>query len=334
MGKILITGGAGYIGSHIVHRLSELGREVVVLDDLSNGHRQAVSGVPLVVGDFGDATLLARELTSNPIDFIVHMAAFCEVGESVIDPAAYYANNVSRSLTLLEQARLHGVCGMVFSSTAATYGEPETLPITEEHPQRPTNPYGESKLAFERALAAYHRAYGFRYVALRYFNAAGAHPVATIGEDHSPESHLIPRLLQAVRAEEPVPIFGDDYPTEDGTCVRDYIHVVDLAEAHHLALERMRSSDIGEAFNLGNGQGFSVKQVVDVVGRVTGIRPRTVVGPRRPGDPARLVASSERIASALGWKPSMPALEQIVESAWRWHRDHPHGYGEPGGSTG
>ncbi len=334
MGKILVTGGAGYIGSHIVYRLSESGQEVVVLDNLSNGHREAVGDVPLVVGDFGDAALLERELVSNSIDFIVHMAAFCEVGESVSDPAIYYENNVSRSLILLEQARKHGVRGMVFSSTAAVYGEPEALPITESHPQRPTNPYGETKLAFERALTSYHRAYGFRCVALRYFNAAGAHPVAAIGEDHSPESHLLPRLLRAVSAGEPVPIHGDDYPTEDGTCVRDYIHVVDLAEAHYLALEQMRRVAIGEAFNLGSGRGFSVKQVVDVVGRVTGERPRTVVGPRRPGDPARLVASSERISADLGWKPSMPALEEIVETAWRWHRDHPHGYGESGGAGG
>jgi UDP-glucose 4-epimerase len=330
MGKILVTGGAGYIGSHIVRRLREVGDEVMVIDDLSQGHRDAVNDdVPLVEADFGDLDVLDARLGSGEIEFIVHMAAFCEVGESMVDPAAYYANNVSRSLALLERARRHGVRGIVFSSTAAVYGEPVELPITEAHSQRPTNPYGETKLAFERALDWHHRAYGIRYVALRYFNAAGAHPEGEIGEDHSPESHLIPRLLRAAqkKGSEPIPIFGDDYETEDGTCVRDYIHVVDLAEAHRLAIEAMRRGDVeGEAFNLGNGTGFSVRQVVDVVERVTGTRPPTRVAPRRPGDPARLVASSERIAKRLGWEPAFPGLEAITETAWNWHRRHPDGY--------
>jgi UDP-glucose 4-epimerase len=330
MGKILVTGGAGYIGSHIVRRLEEEGDEVVVVDDLSQGHRAAVAGVSLVVADFGDPEMLEREMGSGGIEFVVHMAAFCEVGQSMLEPAAYYANNLARSLSLLEQARRHGVRGIVFSSTAAVYGEPVELPITEAHPQQPTNPYGETKRAFEQALQWYHRAYGLRYVALRYFNAAGAHPRGDIGEDHSPETHLLPKLFHAVQHDsEPMPIFGDDYPTEDGTCVRDYIHVIDLAEAHRLAIESMRRDDVvGESFNLGNGKGFSVREVVDVVGRVTGKRPPIRMAPRRPGDPARLVASSARIAERLGWKPSFPGLEQITQSAWEWHRRHPDGYGD------
>jgi len=329
LGKILVTGGAGYIGSHIVRRLVEQGESVVVVDDLSQGHREAIEGVPLRVGDFADVELLGRELAGGAVEFVVHMAAFCEVGESVTDPASYYANNLSRSLVLLDQARRHGVRGIVFSSTAAVYGEPQELPIRETHPQFPTNPYGETKLAFERALAWHRRAHDIRFVALRYFNAAGAHPEGDLGEDHDPESHLLPRLFAATRpGAEPMSIFGDDYPTEDGTCVRDYIHVVDLAEAHRLAIEAMRAGRVeGESFNLGNGQGFSVRQLVDVVERVTGSRPATRVAPRRPGDPARLVASAERIAERLGWAPRFPDLEQIVATAWEWHRRHPHGYG-------
>jgi UDP-glucose 4-epimerase len=328
VGKILVTGGAGYIGSHIVRRLAEEGETVVVVDDLSKGHRGALTGVPLIVSDFADAAMLERELGAGDVEFIVHMAAFCEVGESVADPASYYDNNLSRSLALLDRARRHGVRGIVFSSTAAVYGEPVALPITESHPQLPTNPYGETKLAFERALAWHQRAFGVRYVALRYFNAAGAHPDGDIGEDHDPESHLIPRLFAATRpGAKPMPIFGSDYPTEDGTCVRDYIHVVDLAEAHRLAIEAMRQGRVeGESFNLGNGTGFSVKQLVDVVERVCGTRPATRDAPRRPGDPARLVAAAERAAERLGWRPAYPELERIVETAWRWHAAHPSGY--------
>jgi len=232
---------------------------------------------------------------------------------------------------LLDQARRHGVRGIVFSSTAAVYGEPVELPITESHPQLPTNPYGETKLAFERALAWHRGAFGIRYVALRYFNAAGAHPDGDIGEHHDPESHVIPLLFAATRSgARPMSIFGNDYPTEDGSCVRDYIHVVDLAEAHRLAIEAMRAGRVeGASFNLGNGKGFSVKQLVDVVERVCGTRPATRDAPRRAGDPARLVASAERIADQLGWRPQFPELERIVESAWRWHSGHPAGYGRP-----
>jgi len=267
-------------------------------------------------------------LAQQNVAYVVHMAALCEVGESVSDPAAYYHNNVTRSLTLLDAARQHGVRGLVFSSTAAVYGEPEQVPITEHHPKRPTNPYGETKRAIEQALHWYLGAYGLRYVALRYFNAAGAHPDGDIGEDHARETHLIPRLLLSVlHGSEPIPIFGDNYPTPDGTCVRDYVHVVDLAQAHVLALEELAGDKLaGETFNLGNGQGFSVHEVVETVERVTGRRPPTRPAPRRAGDPATLVASSARISERLGWRAEFPALEQIVKTAWDWHRSHARGY--------
>ncbi len=329
MGTILVTGGAGYIGSHIVRVLSDRGQQVTVVDTLAEGNRAAIGDTRLVESDFADEAMLERELAGGEIEFIVHMAASCEVGESMENPSKYYANNLIGSLRLLEAARRHKVRGIVFSSTAATYGEPRETPITEEHPQLPTNPYGDTKLAFERALAWYHRAHGIRYVALRYFNAAGAHPDGTIGEDHRPESHIVPRLLCGVgQAQEPIPIFGNDWPTPDGTCVRDYVHVVDLAQAHVLAIDAMRAGDAqAEAFNLGNGEGFSVLQVIDTVERVTGQRPPTREAPRRPGDPATLVASAERIRARLGWKPEFPTLEQIVSTAWDWHRTHPEGYG-------
>jgi UDP-glucose 4-epimerase len=319
------------VGSHIVRELVERDESVIVLDDLSTGHREAVGGAVLVEADFGETAVLDDILGQQRIEFIVHMAASCEVAQSVADPATYYANNVTGSLTLLDAARRHGVRGIVFSSSAAVYGEPEKIPIDEEHPQRPTNPYGETKLAFERALGWYQRAYGIPYVALRYFNAAGAHPRGQIGEHHANETHLIPRLLQSMTAGgEPTPIFGDDYPTRDGTCVRDYVHVVDLARAHVLALEAMRDGAMnGEAFNLGNGEGFTVREVVEAVGEVVGRRPATRAAKRRPGDPASLVASSARAAERLGWCANYPSLEAIVRTAWEWHRRHPRGYEGP-----
>ncbi len=331
MSGVLVTGGAGYIGSHIVRHLRQSGRRVVVLDDLSEGHRAAVDpGAELVEADFADESALDRLLGDEGLKLIVHMAASCLVGESVQDPAKYYDNNLVRSLRMLEAARRHRVAGIVFSSTAAVYGEPVDLPIREDHPLVPTNTYGETKLAFERALSWYQGAYGLRYVALRYFNAAGAHPDGDIGEDHPQETHLIPRLLRTVLDGGPAtPIFGDDWPTSDGTCIRDYIHVLDLAEAHVLALESMESGTVdAAAFNLGNGQGFSVREVVDTIAKVTGTAPPTESAPRRAGDPAILVASSEEANRRLGWLPRYPSLEEIVASAWRWHQGHPRGYGE------
>jgi UDP-glucose 4-epimerase len=327
--RILVTGGAGYIGSHIVRELGRAGGDVIVVDDLSEGHRAAVGDTPLVRGDFGDRVLLDR-LLGDDVGWVIHMAAFCQVGESMTDPATYYANNLARSLSLLDAVRAHEVKGIIFSSTAAVYGDPVEIPIPEEHPVRPTNPYGETKLAFERALAWYQCAYGTRFVALRYFNAAGAHPDGDLGEDHQPETHLVPRLLHAVLEDgSPVPIFGDDYPTSDGTCVRDYVHVMDLARAHVLALQALdRGSVEAEAFNLGNGEGFSVREVVETVGRITGSEPPTEKAPRRPGDPAILVASSAKAGRRLGWRPAFPTLEEIVRTAWAWHKANPSGYGD------
>jgi UDP-glucose 4-epimerase len=330
MSSVLVTGGAGYIGSHIVRRLREAGWGVTVIDDLSAGHRVAVGDAALVEGDFADPALLDPLLGGERFAYIVHLAAFSQVGESVAEPARYYENNVSKSLKLLETARRYGVKGIVFSSSAAVYGEPVEVPITEEHPLAPTNPYGETKLAFENALNWFHRAYRTRYVALRYFNAAGAHPSGEIGEDHEPESHLIPRLIRSILdGGPPTPIFGEDYPTTDGTCVRDYVHVVDIAEAHVAALDVLERGKIDAgAFNLGNGEGFSVRDVVETVTKVAGQRPPTERAPRRPGDPAILVASSQRAVKRLGFEPSYPGLEEIVRTAWAWHRDRPKGYGD------
>lgn len=332
MSRILVTGGAGYIGSHIVRRLTSAGRDVVVLDDLSTGHRASVAGVPFVEGDCGDPQTLEGLLSGGHIRWIVHMAAASIVSESVADPWAYYANNLIGSLRLLDAARRHDVEGIVFSSTAAVYGEPADLPITEEHPCVPTNPYGETKLAFERALAWHHRAHGSRFVALRYFNAAGAHPDGDLGEDHAAETHLIPRLLAAVANGGPaVPLFGEDYPTTDGTCVRDYVHVVDLAEAHVRAIDAMERGEVeAGTFNLGNGEGFSVREVVREVAAVTGVEPPVERAPRRPGDPAILVASSDRARRRLGWEPEFADLGSIVATAWAWHRRHPRGYDDRG----
>jgi UDP-glucose 4-epimerase len=331
MGHVLVTGGAGYVGSHIVRRLRAEGRPVVVMDDLTEGHRAAAGDARLVEADFGDRLALDEMLGRGKVSFVVHMAASCLVGESMSDPAKYYANNVVRSLTLLDAAVRHGVRGIVFSSSAAVYGEPRQVPIREDHPLDPTNAYGETKLAFERALRWFHAAHGIRSASLRYFNAAGAHPDGDLGEDHAPESHLLPNLLRGVLADgaDPVPVFGTDYPTPDGTCVRDYVHVCDLAEAHLLALAALDEGKLEcEAFNLGNGAGFSVREVVASVGRVTGSLPSTVDAPRREGDPATLVASSEKARAVLGWSPRFPGLDEIVGTAWAWHRSHPSGYGD------
>jgi UDP-glucose 4-epimerase len=325
--KVFVTGGAGYIGSHVVRLLLEAGHRVRVYDNLAEGHAAAVPEETLVRGDLMDAQTLVEALDDG-FDCVMHFAAHCYVGESMINPEKYYATNVVAGLRLLTAMRRAGVRRIVFSSSAATYGEPEQIPITEEHPQNPINAYGQTKLDFEHALGFYAGAYGLGYASLRYFNAAGAAPDGAIGEDHDPETHLVPIVLQAALGQrKSVQIFGTDYPTRDGTCVRDYIHVCDLAQAHILAMERIEPGK-GCWYNLGNGNGYTVREVIDVARKVTGRKIPAEAGPRRPGDPPELVASSEKIARELGWKPQYPDLEIIIETAWRWHEAHPAGYGD------
>ncbi|NGQ96799.1 UDP-glucose 4-epimerase GalE [Brevibacillus sp. SYP-B805] len=325
--SILITGGAGYIGSHAVAEFLAHGEDVVVLDNVRTGHAAAVLAQKFYQGDIRDAELLDRIFSENAIEAVIHFAASSLVGESVTDPLAYYDNNVVAAQRLLAAMRAHGVKKIVFSSTAATYGEPKRVPIEEDDPTEPTNPYGETKLAIEKMLKWCDRAYGIKYISLRYFNVAGAHPDGRLGEDHRPESHLIPIILQvALGQRESVAIFGDDYPTEDGTCIRDYIHVMDLAQAHYLALQRLRQKEESAVYNLGNGSGFSVKQVIDKAREVTGHPIPARVEQRRAGDPAVLIASSEKAKRELGWQPRYADLGTIIESAWNWHRHHPHGY--------
>jgi UDP-glucose-4-epimerase GalE len=324
---ILITGGAGYIGSVTAARLCEAGEAIVVLDDLSRGHRAALpEAVPFHEGRVGDRALVARIVDEHAVDACIHFAALAYVGESVSEPALYFENNVAEGIALLGSLVERGVRHFVFSSTCATYGEPREVPIPEDHPQWPANPYGWSKLVLERVLASYSAAYGLRYVALRYFNAAGATP--RLGEHHEPETHLIPLVLDAAAGRRShVAVFGTDYPTPDGTAIRDYVHVLDLAEAHAQALDYLRGGGASDSFNLGTGTGSSVLEVVEAARRVTGrpieIRPES----RRPGDPARLVAAGGRAGSALGWQPRHADLTEIVESAWRWRLAHPEGYG-------
>jgi len=323
--RILVTGGAGYIGSTVAAQLLELGHSVVVIDDLRRGHRAAVpSGAELVVGNVGDSEALERAFSAGAVDAVMHFAALAEVGESMKSPAAYFGNNTSNTLRLLEGMLANSVTKIVFSSTAAVFGSPERTPIEETAPKRPTNPYGESKLQVEQMLAWFHQIHGLRYATLRYFNVAGGSP--NRGEDHHPESHLIPRILQvALGQHKSIKIFGDDYPTPDGTCVRDYIHVSDLAQAHVLALGALENR-APLIYNLGNGKGFSVQEVVETARRVTGDAIPAKIEARRPGDPPVLVASSEKIIRELGWKPKYAALETIIASAWEWHRTHPKGY--------
>ena len=325
--KILITGGAGYVGSNVVRLLTESRHEVVVLDDLRQGHRDAVPDVPLVQGDVADREAVQQAREMLPFEAAVHLAADCLVGESMHHPERYYHNNLVSSMKLVQHLRDLGVHRLVFSSSAATYGEPQSLPISEEHPTRPGNPYGETKLAFERLLHWQHRAHDFRSVSLRYFNAAGAGFGGEVGEDHDPETHLIPRLLAvALGKEAAFEILGDDYPTPDGTCVRDFVHVEDLARAHLLALQALEGGSQGGTFNLGSETGYSVRQVVQQAREVTGCDIPVDVGPRRAGDPPSLVASSRRIREELGWKPVLGQLRDILISAWEWHRRRPDGY--------
>ena len=324
--NVFVVGGAGYIGSHTVRLLLEAGHSVTVFDNLSEGHAAAVPAETLVRGDLADLDGLTAALGARRFDAVMHFAAHCSVGESVADPEKYYLNNVVNSVNLLRAMRVAEVPGIVFSSSAATYGNPVENPITEAHPQNPINPYGRSKLQFEEILADYARAYPIGYVALRYFNAAGAAPDAKLGEDHDPESHLIPIVLQVALGQRPqVSVFGGDYDTPDGSCVRDYIHIYDLAQAHILALGAIQAGQ-GRRYNLGNGEGYSVREVIDVAQKVTGRTIHHIDAPRRPGDPATLVASSEKITAELGWQSEFPQLEGIIETAWRWHRDHPQGY--------
>jgi UDP-glucose 4-epimerase len=324
---VLVTGGAGYIGSHAVAALLEEGEQVVIVDNLYQGHKEALLGGKLYVGDLRDAEFLAQVFAENDIDGVIHFAANSLVGESMKDPGKYYHNNVYGTLILLEQMQKAGVSRIVFSSTAATYGEPERVPIDEYDRTLPTNAYGETKLAMERMIRWFDVAHGIKSVSLRYFNAAGAHESGKIGEDHNPESHLVPLVLQvALGQREYISVFGDDYPTEDGTCLRDYIHVSDLADAHILALKRLRNGGESAIYNLGNGQGYSVKQVIDIAREVTGHAIPTKFEARRSGDPAVLVASSERARAELDWNPRRASLRDIISSSWNWHNSHPQGY--------
>ncbi|MFD1989224.1 UDP-glucose 4-epimerase GalE [Paenibacillus nicotianae] len=326
---ILVTGGAGYIGSHTVADLLERGEEVVVIDNLLTGNREALLGGTLYEGDLRDKELLARIFAENDITAVIHFAASSLVGESMQNPFKYYDNNVYGAMCLLDAMQQAGVKKIVFSSTAATYGEPEKVPIEESDRTEPANVYGETKLMMERMMNWFDKVHGIRYVALRYFNAAGAHISGKIGEDHRPESHLIPLVLQtALGQREFISVFGEDYPTEDGTCVRDYIHVSDLADAHIKSVEYLNNDGVSNVFNLGNGQGFSVKQVIETAVKVTGRDIPVKFEARRSGDPAVLVASSEKARSVLGWKPSYNQLEDIISGAWQWHESHPQGYGD------
>ncbi|TWT47780.1 UDP-glucose 4-epimerase GalE [Botrimarina hoheduenensis] len=330
--NILVTGGAGYVGSHAVKRLLAAGHSVVVLDNLVYGHRAATGSTRLVEGDLADRALVEGLLTENAIEAVMHFAAYAYVGESVTDPAKYYQNNIVGTLSLLDAMVACDVKKLVFSSTCATYGVPNTVPIPEDHPQAPINPYGFTKLVIERAMADYRRAYGLSYAALRYFNASGAAADGSIGEDHKPETHLIPLVLDvALGKREHITIFGEDYPTPDGTCIRDYIHVDDLGDAHVAAIQKLGNSADGPTelrVNVGTGQGASVRQVIAACELATGKTIACVAGPRREGDPAKLVADPRGAERLLGWRARHTDINEIVASAWRWHGTHPDGYAD------
>lgn len=318
---ILIVGGAGYIGSHANKELHKRGYETLVLDNLIYGHKASVKWGTFVQGDLGDKKQLREIFSQYKITAVMHFAAFAYVGESVTDPQKYYQNNVVNTLNLLDVMLEFGINKFIFSSTCASYGNPVEIPITESHPQNPINPYGQSKLMVEKILADYSHAYDLSYVVLRYFNAAGADADTEIGEDHDPETHLIPLILDvALGKRENIHVFGSDYETKDGTAVRDYIHVTDLSDAHILALEYLEKGNPSNIFNLGNGQGYSVQEVIDTVKKITNSEISTIYAPRREGDPAILIGSAEKAIKTLGWKPQFPKLEQIIETAWKWHQ--------------
>lgn len=319
--NILVIGGAGYIGSHMVKRLGQLGCEVVTLDNLSGGFRDAVLCGEFVQGDIGDRGLLDRLLSGRRFDAVMHFASYIQVGESVREPMKYYRNNLSNTLNLLDAMQAHGIDKFIFSSSAAIFGEPQYTPIDEAHPQAPINPYGRTKLMVEQALGDYDRAYGLKSACLRYFNAAGADPEGQLGERHDPETHLIPLVLQAASGRRAhISVFGRDYDTPDGTCIRDYIHIEDLCEAHWLALQSLLDGKGSQSYNLGNGNGFSVQEVIDAALKVTGREIAVQEAPRREGDPARLVADSTLARQELGWQPRYAALETIIGHAWSWEQ--------------
>jgi len=317
--RVLVTGGAGYIGSHTVRALLEEGYNVVVFDDLSRGHPESIPGTPLVIGELSDPRALKDLFTHTKFDAVIHFAGESLVGESVRNPDKYFQRNVVGGLSLLSAMQRAGVKKIVFSSSAGVYGEPEEIPIPEEAPLRPSSPYGETKVMMEHALSWYDRAYGMKHMSLRYFNAAGADASGQIGEDHEPETHLIPLVIEAALRGQPITIFGDDYPTPDGTCIRDYVHVTDLAHAHVLALAALFGGSESHALNIGSGRGYSNMEIVRAVSRIAGRETPHVMGPRRDGDPAILVARTEKAREILGFVTQHSSLEHIVETAWRWH---------------
>ncbi|MDB5056323.1 MAG: UDP-glucose 4-epimerase [Bacilli bacterium] len=324
---VLVTGGAGYIGSHTVAELLDRNEEVVIVDNLQQGHQAAVMGGKFYKGDIRDNEFLDKVFAENEIESVIHFAANSLVGDSMINPGKYYHNNVYGALNLLEKMKVCGVKKIVFSSTAATYGEPESIPILEDDRTFPTNTYGETKLAMEKMMKWFDIAHGIKFIALRYFNAAGAHENGLIGEDHSPETHLVPVILQVPLGQrDHVSIYGNDYSTQDGTCIRDYLHVSDLADAHILALESLRSGSESNIYNLGSGKGFSVKEMIEMARKVTGHPIPAIVQERRAGDPAILIASSDKIKQQLGWNPKRDNLDMIIRTAWNWHQNHPNGY--------
>ena len=324
---MLVTGGAGYIGSHAAKALRQAGHRVVIYDNLSAGHREAALGLPLIEGEIGDVDAVRRAIRESGATAVMHFAAWLAVSDSVSDPIGYYRNNVIGTLGTLEAMAAERCRAFIFSSTCAVYGEPVETPLGESHPTSPINSYGQTKLAIEHALPHFERAYGIESIRLRYFNAAGADPDGELGEDHSPEIHVIPRALEAATGGRPIDVFGEDYPTPDGTCLRDYIHVTDLADAHVRALARLRQGGGSATFNVGTERPSSVKEVIASVERITGRTVNWRSAPRRPGDPAVLYASAARIRQELGWSPRRPDLDTIVADAWRWHSSHPRGFG-------